>query len=79
MYRKQLREQMDIATDGGDPMNVFRDPKAAEYIELPLERWPGLQGAERFTTYMSAQANEPPDQVAQIQMVLDSWAEQASV
>jgi 5,5'-dehydrodivanillate O-demethylase len=79
MYRKQLREQMDIATDGGDPMNVFRDPKAAEYIELPLERWPGLQGAERFTTYMSAQADEPPDQVAQIQMVLDSWAEQASV
>jgi len=79
MFRKQLREQMDIVTDGGDPMNVFRDAEAASYIELPLERWPGLQGAERFTTYISPQADEPPDQVAQIQMVLDSWAQQASV
>jgi 5,5'-dehydrodivanillate O-demethylase len=79
MFRKQLREQMDIVTDGGDPMNVFRDAEAASYIELPLERWPGLQGAERFTTYISPQADEPTDQVAQIQLVLDSWAQQASV
>jgi hypothetical protein len=58
-------------------MNVFRDPKKAEYIELPLERWPSLQGAERLTTYMSAQANEPQDQVEKIQRVLDSWSAQA--
>jgi 5,5'-dehydrodivanillate O-demethylase len=79
IFRKQLREQMDIMADGGDPMNVFRDAEAAKYIELPLERWPGLQGAERFTTYMSAQAGEAPSQVEQIQMVLSSWADQAKV
>jgi 5,5'-dehydrodivanillate O-demethylase len=73
MFRKQLREQMDIVADGGDPMNVFRDAEAAKYVELPLERWPGLQGAERFTKYLSAQADEPPTQVQQIQKVLSSW------
>lgn len=79
MYRKLLRDQMDIVAAGGDPMNTFRDPEAAAYVELPLERWPTMQGAERFTTYMSAQADEPAKQVEQIQTVLDSWAAQASV
>ena len=79
MFRKELREQMNIAADGGDPMNVFRDPEKASYIELPLERWPALQGAQRFTNYISAQAGEPPTQVEQIQTVLDSWASQAVV
>ena len=72
-----LRKNIQIVEDGGDPMNTFRDAKEAEYVELPLERWPTMQGAERFTTYMMAQADEPPAQVAQIQKVLDSWAEQA--
>jgi len=79
LYRKLLRDQMDIVADGGDPMNTFRDAKEAAYVELPLERWPTMQGSERFTTYMSAQANEPPTQVEEIQVVLDSWAAQASV
>ena len=79
MFRKQLRDQINVVADGGDPMNVFRNAKDAAYIELPLERWPGLQGAERLTTYMSAQADEPPTQIEQIQLVLDSWAAQASV
>jgi len=77
LYRKLLRDQMNIVSDGGDPMNTFRDPDAASYVELPLERWPTMQGSERFTTYMMAQAEEPPTQVVKIQKVLDSWAEQA--
>jgi hypothetical protein len=48
-------------------------------VELPLERWPTMQGSERFATYMSAQADEPPAQVEQIQVVLDTWTAQASV
>ena len=79
MLRKLLREQMNVVADGGDPMNTFRDAEAAQYIELPLESWPSMQGAERFTTFMSAQSNEPPTQMEQIQMVLDSWAAQARV
>jgi 5,5'-dehydrodivanillate O-demethylase len=77
MFRKQLREQMDIVADGGDPMNVLRDAEEAKYVELPLERWPSLQGAERFTRYISAQADEPPGQVQQIQEVLSSWTAQS--
>ena len=79
MFRKQLREQMDIVADGGDPMNVFRDREKAKHIELPLERWPGLQSADRLGIYINAQADEPPGQVEHIQMVLDAWMEQSTV
>ncbi len=32
MYRRLLREQMAIVEDGGEPMNVFRDPEKNKYI-----------------------------------------------
>ncbi len=37
LFRKQLRDQMAIVEDGGDPMNVFRDPAENVRIELPNE------------------------------------------
>jgi len=37
LFRKLLREQLDILADGGEPMNVFRDPMDNERISLPLE------------------------------------------
>ena len=40
MHRQMLREQMAIVDDGGEPMNVFRDPAKNESIKLPkLERY----------------------------------------
>ena len=37
MFRKMLEENVKTVEDGGDPMNVFRDPKEAEFIELEME------------------------------------------
>jgi 5,5'-dehydrodivanillate O-demethylase len=36
LFRRQLRQQMDIVEDGGDPMNVFREDPGV--IALPLEQ-----------------------------------------
>lgn len=35
-YRKLLNEQLKIVTDGGEPMNVFRDPKKNVRIHPPV-------------------------------------------
>ena len=75
MFRKQLQEQLAIVQDGGDPMNVIRDPKQNESIELPLERWPALQETSRISSYAPAQVGESEDQVAKIERLLASWAE----
>ena len=36
LFRKQLKDQIGIVADGGDPMNVFREDPGS--IELPLEK-----------------------------------------
>ena len=79
LLRKQLKEQLAIVADGGDPMNVFRDPARNECIELPLERWPSMNDLARFSTYTSPQAGETDEMKRDIQRVLDGWAQQAPV
>jgi 5,5'-dehydrodivanillate O-demethylase len=37
MFRRMLQEQLAIVEDGGDPMNVFRDPAQNVRVELPNE------------------------------------------
>ena len=37
MYRRLLEEQMKVVADGGEPMNVHRDPDKNECIPLPQE------------------------------------------
>ncbi len=37
LYRRLIREQLKALQEGKTPMNVFRDPKEAAYIRLPLE------------------------------------------
>ena len=41
MFRKLLMEQMKVVQDGGDPMNVYRDPARNERIDLPVNIGPG--------------------------------------
>ena len=43
MFRHMLEEQLAIVADGGDPMNVFRDPAENQCIMLPQEHtyYPG--------------------------------------
>ena len=52
-YRKMLKEQIDTVAQGGEPMNVFRDPGKAESPEL---RIPGNEGPApvRDTMYGAA-------------------------
>jgi hypothetical protein len=36
VWRRTLQDQLDLAERGGEPMNVFRDPRAASYVKVPL-------------------------------------------
>ena len=38
LFRRMLMEQMQLMEDGGEPMNVFRDPAQNDIIWLPFDR-----------------------------------------
>ena len=42
MFRRMLEEQIDVVQDGGDPINVFRDPEQNQYLTLPTEEYGGF-------------------------------------
>jgi 5,5'-dehydrodivanillate O-demethylase len=46
MFRKMLQQQADIVAQGGEPMNVHRNPDDNEIILLPCEyyEYPGYEG-----------------------------------
>jgi 5,5'-dehydrodivanillate O-demethylase oxygenase subunit len=73
LYRKLLRDQMDIVADGGEPMGVVRDPKINDNIELPLERWSNLAHPARLGRYTAAQAGRPMTHEESIKRVLSTW------
>jgi len=74
LYRKLLRDQMDIVADGGEAMGTVRDPKLNENIELPLERWSNLAHPSRLGRYTAAQAGRPDSHVEALERLLASWA-----
>ena len=37
LYRRQLRQQLAILEDGGQPMNIFRNPSENVQLDLPWE------------------------------------------
>ena len=74
LYRKLLRDQMDIVADGGEPMGMIRDEKLNENVELPLERWSNLAHPGRISKYTPAQAGRPISHSEAIQRVLSTWA-----
>ena len=45
MFRRMLETQMKIVEDGGEPMNVLRDPAQNELITVPVEhfKYPGYE------------------------------------
>ena len=49
MFRKLLMDQMKIVQDGGDPINVYRDPATNERIDLPVNVGPGPITRSAFT------------------------------
>lgn len=56
LYRKLLKEQMEIIADGGQPMNVFRDPERNISITLPEVKQYYAQGRGKDGTYKSGAA-----------------------
>ena len=38
LYRRQLKEQMELVLDGGEPMNTFRDPAQNQCLNLPKQK-----------------------------------------
>jgi 5,5'-dehydrodivanillate O-demethylase len=77
LYRKLLREQMEIVADGGEAMGTIRDPVLNEDVELPLERWSNLAHPGRIARYNEAQAGRTADMIDNIQRVLTTWAEES--
>ena len=47
LFRRMLEENVKTVEDGGDPMNVFRDPKENEFIELEMEDYGPLMKYQR--------------------------------
>jgi 5,5'-dehydrodivanillate O-demethylase len=45
MFRRMLEQQLQVVEDGGEPMNVHRDPVENEIIVLPCEyyQYPGYE------------------------------------
>jgi 5,5'-dehydrodivanillate O-demethylase len=60
MLRKLLKEQAQIAEDGGDPMNVSRDPAKNEYITLPQEQNKYNRGALRKDAFAGSASRYGP-------------------
>jgi 5,5'-dehydrodivanillate O-demethylase len=56
LYRKLLKEQIEIVADGGQPMNVFRDPERNRSITLPEVKQYYAQGRGKDGTYKSGAA-----------------------
>ena len=68
LLRKLLKEQAQVVADGGDPMNIVRDPAKNEYITLPQEQNKYSRGAVRTDTFAGSAARYGPagDLVAQM-------------
>ena len=72
LFRKQLREQLDIVADGGDPMNVIRDPRKNERLSIPMEQV--KFGMKRAATYIPSEAGRSGD-ADKIDAVIATWAD----
>ena len=56
LYRQLLTEQIEIVADGGQPMNVFRDPERNRCIDLPTIRQYYARGRGDDGTYQRGAA-----------------------
>jgi len=70
MLRKQLRREIDVMEDGGEPMNVFRDAEKAACVPAPLEQV--KFGMRRAKKYIPGESGYSAD-ADKINIVLDTW------
>ena len=71
MFRKQLRREINVLADGGEPMNVFRDAEKAECVFAPLEQV--KFGMRRPKKYIPGESGHSKD-AEKINAVLDTWS-----
>ena len=76
MYRKLLAQQAGVVSDGGDPMNTFRDPAQNRDIHLPLEHVKFLNRSR--SGYNLVEAGDPLD-VELIETTMATWEGQRSL
>jgi 5,5'-dehydrodivanillate O-demethylase len=60
LLRKLLKEQVQIVEDGGDPMNIIRDPEKNQYVTLPQEQNKYNRGAFRKDVYKTSASRYGP-------------------
>jgi 5,5'-dehydrodivanillate O-demethylase oxygenase subunit len=73
LFRKLLKQQTDLVLDGGEPMNVFREPGSDVVTAVPLEVIKfGAQRPSRFFEYSSPEG-EPSTAARQIEEVLQTY------
>jgi 5,5'-dehydrodivanillate O-demethylase len=70
MFRKQLRRELNVLEDGGEPMNVFRDEAKAACIATPLEQV--KFGMRRPRKYIPGESGFSKD-ADKINEVIQTW------
>ena len=73
MFRKQLRREIDVMEDGGEPMNVFRDEAVAACVSAPIEQV--KFGMKRPKKYIPGESGFSAD-ADKINVVLETWNDQ---
>ena len=73
LFRKQLREQMKVVADGGEPMNTFHD---ANVIALPMEQI--KHGNLPDGRYRPGEAGESTDEEL-IRQAMLTWVDAADM
>ena len=72
LFRRMLKQQLQIVQDGGEPMNVFRDPATNVCLELPLEPVRGFSRGTAPRKYVPMEAGESKGH-ADIERVLATY------
>ena len=72
LFRRMLREQLQKAQRGEDPINVFRDPAKNVSIELPLERHLLSASTNAPMKYVPGEHGYSAD-ADKIEATLDTW------
>jgi 5,5'-dehydrodivanillate O-demethylase len=70
-FRRLLRQQLDLLADGGEPMNVVRDPSANDIVRLPMEQV--KFGDKTYLEFTPAEAGNSAA-IDDINAVLATWA-----
>jgi 5,5'-dehydrodivanillate O-demethylase oxygenase subunit len=69
LFRRQLKQQLELVRDGGEPMNVFRSPGSDIITDVPLENLKhGAKSAYRPRKYVPGEGgySEGAEQIEQV-------------